>query len=161
MYWNRLRFTPLKYVSSRLRYPLTEKKDIAKHLKDIGNRLHKARKRLGFNFTSISESLGLTVKALSEMEEGVKSPNQSYLLLLAREYHVNINWILTGKGRMFVSEIEQNYDFGNDKRQMNEIIYMMEQSPYVRFKIIAHYWEIKSENKDIFDSVIEKVPLIS
>ena len=140
---------------------MTKKLEISNHLKKIGNRLHKVRRRLGYTLNFLSETVGLTVNALAEMENGTRSPNQSYLFLLARDYHVNINWILTGQGRMFVSDIEQNYNFGNDKRQMDEIIYMMEQSPYVRFKIIAHYWELKSENKDIFDSVIEKVPLIS
>jgi len=138
-----------------------DKINLGDYLEDIGARLKSIRKHLDWTQEEIGTAVGLSVSAISEMEKGSKRPHQTYLLFLAHKFQINVSWILTGRGGMFFTDLEGDYNFGNDRQQIKEILYLMEQSSYIRFKMIAYYWELKAENKTIFESISEKMPSIS
>ena len=45
---------------------------------------------------------GYSKSMISKAENGLKKPSISYLYALMDKYNVNINYILTGKGKMFL-----------------------------------------------------------
>jgi transcriptional regulator with XRE-family HTH domain len=76
-------------------------------------RLRLLRQRiLGLKQTDLAGKLGVTNTALSNYETGRRPPTIEFLSKLQRQYQVNVNWILTGRGTWrlgqdFLSELEK------------------------------------------------------
>lgn len=66
----------------------------------IKNRFQKARKMIGINQTEIAERLGTSRKSISDYENG-RPINSEVLEKLAKNFNVNIHWLITGQGEMF------------------------------------------------------------
>ncbi|MDQ0454619.1 phage repressor protein C with HTH and peptisase S24 domain [Rhizobium paknamense] len=50
-----------------------------------------------------AESIGVNDGTLGNYERGDRSPDWSFLATLQREKNVNLNWLFTGQGEMFIS----------------------------------------------------------
>lgn len=124
------------------------------HLKDIGARLKSARKALNYTQKEMGRMCGVPSSTISEMESGVKKPHPAYLYLLSNEFNVNIHWILTGKGALFMPYFEFKWDFGQDSQRIMEMIYLMEQSPSVRYEMLAHFIKFLDSNKDMIKDLL-------
>ena len=66
-------------------------------MKNIGSRIKLLRKQLG-------KSLGLTKQAISNMENSKSAPSPAVLYKMHIEFDVNLNYIITGLGDLYVSE---------------------------------------------------------
>lgn len=119
-----------------------------KNLTGIGKRLKEVRKIISGKLREMSEISGFRISTISEMEAARNKPNTEYLLLLAEKFNVNLNWIYTGKGAMFLPDFELNFDFGRDSESILEMIYLVENCEFVRFEILSHYIKLRDENKD-------------
>lgn len=62
----------------------------------IGQRISSIRGNL--TFQSFAVKLGVSAGFVSEIEKGVKKPSAEMLYAIAKEYGININWLLTGEG---------------------------------------------------------------
>ena len=70
----------------------------------IGNRLRAVRKEFGFGQNEFGERLGVNQNALSQYENGNRKLPDEIMQKLAEIFDVNINWLLTGKGEMFLCD---------------------------------------------------------
>ncbi len=70
-------------------------------------RLKKVRAILGFSQGELAESLGITQNIISFCESGKRELSKSVLLKISEKFNVNINWLLTGQGEMFLSKSEK------------------------------------------------------
>lgn len=59
---------------------------------------------LNFNPNSLSKKLGVTQPTIKKLETGATLPNGKVLIPLLELFNVNINWLLGGKGEMFLSD---------------------------------------------------------
>ena len=69
----------------------------------IGKRLRDLRKKLGYNQKNFADLLGITERTLRNYEKGNNLPS-SLLTILIEKFNININWLLTGEGDMFLKD---------------------------------------------------------
>lgn len=73
----------------------------------IGINLKEVRSKLGLSQADIAKSLGMLQAQYSTYERGDRKPSADVFEKLARKYNVNINYLLTGKGSMFITDAEK------------------------------------------------------
>lgn len=66
-------------------------------MQTIGERLRQWRKEQKLTTSEIAEKTGISAGGLSEYENNKKLIGSKVLLSLFSEYHIDINWILTGE----------------------------------------------------------------
>jgi transcriptional regulator with XRE-family HTH domain len=67
-----------------------------------GGRLKQARETMHLKQEDMADKLNIGQSAYSKMERG-KSDFSNELLILIPELGINLNWIITGKGEMFLT----------------------------------------------------------
>ena len=70
---------------------------------NFGDRLVKARENLGFNQANFSEKIDLAAQSLARYEKNKVNPSLEFIAKLTDMFNINSNWLLTGKGEMFIS----------------------------------------------------------
>ena len=73
--------------------------------KQIGKRLKAIRELKGLSQTELGESLGIQYQHVSKYERGGSVPTWENLIKMIELYEVNINWLLTGRGKVFLSKM--------------------------------------------------------
>lgn len=81
---------------------------------EIGKRLRLIRERIGITQAGLGEKLGIQSQHVSKYERGESVPTWENLIKLTELYDVNINWLLAGKGNMFLSPISYSLDQEKD-----------------------------------------------
>ena len=71
-------------------------------MNDIGQRIKELRKMLGLSQKEFAEKIGKSLRAVQNWEYGQRTPDESTLKLIAKEFNVNEEWLKTGEGEMFV-----------------------------------------------------------
>lgn len=69
---------------------------------EIGVRLKEARKELGLTQTDIAKRVGVNPSAINQIERGSTNPSLSTIESVSTAYKINADWLLTGRGEMFV-----------------------------------------------------------
>jgi transcriptional regulator with XRE-family HTH domain len=116
---------------------------------EIGKRLKEVRKALKLTLKEISGKTGLSKSGVSYIESGRNKPSALYMLELSKQFNVNINWVLTGKGNMFQPDIELNLNFGEDNEIIKELLFYLEKIPFARHDILRNFHKFKKENGDM------------
>jgi len=83
---------------------------------NIRERFRKVRKRLGLKQAEIGKVLDLSQDAISAIETGRNKPTLDVLSVLYNNYDVNIEWMLTGNGTMFLNGIGEDEE-STEKKQ--------------------------------------------
>ncbi|HII3750028.1 TPA: helix-turn-helix domain-containing protein [Pasteurella multocida] len=68
-------------------------------------RLKEVQLSKGLNLKEFSEASGVSYRSLQNYLSGEREPNVTGLTNLCTRLGVNINWLLTGQGNMFVNDI--------------------------------------------------------
>ncbi len=71
----------------------------------IGKRIKELRAELHLTAGEIASGLDIPVRTIGSYEREEAQPGAKFFSALIDKYHVNVNWILTGKGNMFISKI--------------------------------------------------------
>ena len=64
------------------------------------DRIRKVREENGLSLTRFAEKLGLTVSSISCYESGKRTPTNSVLTSISKEFNVSYAWLKTGEGPM-------------------------------------------------------------
>jgi len=70
--------------------------------KKIGERIKQLRKQLGISQDEFAVQIGLKQRTLSYIENGNRSILCSIVKKIHKEFNVNLEWIIFGKGEMFL-----------------------------------------------------------
>ena len=76
----------------------------------IGKRLKRIRKELGLTQKEFATSIEISEATLRRYESGQNFPDAEVLERIADKYGVNIHWLITGKGPMFLKDSYKNID---------------------------------------------------
>lgn len=71
---------------------------------DIGQRLILFRKAQSLSGGQLAEGISRTRQTWSGYEAGAVEPPSAVLATLVKKYRLNMNWLLTGQGNMFLDE---------------------------------------------------------
>ena len=77
----------------------------------IGERLKKIREKLNLNQKEFAKKLGTSSTTITMIENGQRDPSRQLLIKLAEVYKIDITWILTGMGKVFIDNIKVNLMF--------------------------------------------------
>src|ERR1035437_3135065 len=82
-----------------------------KSLNNIGERLREIRLQSALNVSELSRMISIPYKSISNYEKGERKPTVEYLALISEHLSANLEWLLFGKGPMFITEDDRkNYD---------------------------------------------------
>jgi len=126
-------------------------KRINMNLGEIGKRLKIVRVNLGLSIEKISKVTGFSKSLISEAENGRKKPSSVYLFGLLDQFKVNVNYILTGNGQMF---LDQSSSMDEEVR---ELFYMLENVNLVKYAVLGFFIEYKIRNKDVIKELLENI----
>lgn len=66
-----------------------------------GERLKSVRKKLRLSQSEFGEALKINASAISQMENDHIKPSLDTLIMLSKQFNVDLHWLITGKGKMF------------------------------------------------------------
>jgi transcriptional regulator with XRE-family HTH domain len=67
------------------------------------------RKKLGYNQTSFAKELNTSQDIISKIENNKIIPSNKIIFSLNSKFKVNLNWLLSGEGEIFLSNIKESY----------------------------------------------------
>lgn len=88
-------------------------------MKSFTDRLLVILKKFKIKQKEFAKVVKISPSTLSEYKKGIKKPSMDTLYRISTEYNIDLNWLLTGKGEMLLSqkiptEISNIYDFGTE-----------------------------------------------
>lgn len=70
--------------------------------------LKKIRQELGLSVAKLSEKIDIPAMTLTNYERGERTPSAQLFIQLNTKLNVNLNWFVSGKGKMFNSSQLEN-----------------------------------------------------
>ena len=75
---------------------------------EIGKRVRKIRLQKGISQEQFGELIGIKKAAVSKIENVDNSLSRSNLISICKQFNINEEWLLYGKGEMFIPESREN-----------------------------------------------------
>lgn len=75
---------------------------------EIGKRVRKIRLQKGISQEQFGELIGIKKAAVSKIENGDNSLSRSNLIYICKQFNINEEWLLYGKGEMFIPTSREN-----------------------------------------------------
>lgn len=75
---------------------------------EIGKRVRKIRLQKGISQEQFGELIGIKKAAVSKIENGDNSLSRSNLISICKQFNINEEWLLYGKGEMFIPTSREN-----------------------------------------------------
>lgn len=83
--------------------------------------LKKLKDYLNLTSLELAEKLGISYSTLGSYERGNRTPSIDFPLLLIEKLNININWLLTGTGDMFISTCENTLQEQNNSNLVKNL----------------------------------------
>jgi len=123
-----------------------------------GEYLKRIRMDSGLKQKEFAESLEVAPSTIWEIESGNTNPGYGLLVKLYKVYRVDPNYILFGEGEPYVGPKAlnpNNFNFGEQTEDIIDMFEKMEQSPIMRFSLIAYAKKFYRNNRGIIEMDIE------
>lgn len=135
-------------------------------LKSVGARLKEVRDTLGLTLEKIHEATGFSRSLISEAENGIKKPSSIYLFALLDRFNVNANYILAGRGAMFISDSPltpaKSYGRPDDKspavkfvEEYAEMMTYIENVDMVKYAMLSYFISFKTQNYSVIKKLLD------
>ena len=132
------------------------KKKYNLNLNEIGERLKYIRDTIGYTLEKMGDITGFSTSLISAAEKGQKKPSAIYLFALLEQFNVNLNYVFSGKGSMFLSgSAPKKEPTSTDDANFQEMIHMLENVPIVKYALMSEYLLFKSKHTDTISKVLE------
>ena len=128
----------------------------------INERFIKLRKACKKSQTEFSKVLGLSRSGVSEIESGRRNVTEKHLVILSNwdEYNVNIDWLRTGNGEMFLPNetdtleaIRREYHLTDQQfKFVSNFLRLPENEKEIIFRFLSSVFD----NADTVESKIER-----
>ncbi len=141
-------------------------------LAEVGKRLKAVRDHLSLSMEKLRQITGYSKALISAAEKGQKKPSAIYLYALFDKFNVNIHYIFSGSGSMFLDEDTENVpvdspgvetaDVSADPTDASmdddsrELFYLIENVDMVRYAMLSHFIQYKTENHLIINQLLEE-----
>lgn len=77
----------------------------------MNERIKELRKFFGINQTEFGNMIGVKQGSIASYESGARTPLNSVILSICREFNVNEKWLRTGEGEMFVPPEDETAEY--------------------------------------------------
>lgn len=114
----------------------------------MNERIKELRKTLGLNQTEFGEKIGIKQGSIASYESGARTPIDSVILSMCREFNVNETWLRTGEGEMF-NELSADEEIGYIVGGVLD--HDEKESPFydVILAMMRSYHELDDKSKDV------------
>lgn len=102
-------------------------------------RIKELRKTLNLNQKEFGDKIGVTTSTISGYESGRRTPNESVIKSICREFNVSIAWLKEGLGDMFIETSNNAIDEIIAEYNLDEI----------QEKIIKTYLELDDDDRRV------------
>ena len=130
------------------------------YLAEIGERLKKKRKELNIRQRDMAETLGIAPTYLSELENGKGNPGPDIFVKLASIYKIDLHYLFLGKENIPVKMEKNpaitNVNISEELDSVDKLVWLMEQSPYIRNSILALAAKFIFEDSKFIQSILDK-----
>jgi transcriptional regulator with XRE-family HTH domain len=132
-----------------------------KLLKEISTRLQLIREKLRYLQKDFANELEISNASLSEMESGNVKLRFELIYNITRKFNVNINYLLHGKGPMFlpggIFSMEE-VEIGEDSLAfLQEFLQYFNKSSLIRSSVMNHFRTYLLNNREIIEKdILEK-----
>lgn len=127
---------------------------IAKRLKEFRNAKH-------LTVSEVANKIGMPVRTVGSYEREEVLPGSKFFNLLIQTFDININWLISGRGSMFISQnipknddsimqLQEEIKLSNE--DMKTLVEMLKSE--ASREMILKFIEIKRGNKVALDSLI-------
>lgn len=113
----------------------------------LNKRIRELRKALGLNQTDFGEKIGIKQGSIAGYESGSRTPIDSVVLSMCREFNVNEEWLRTGDGEMF-NPVSQEDEF---MRAATELRIEKEEGA---MQALIEYWKMTPEQRKLIKDFI-------
>lgn len=117
----------------------------------IGNRIKNIRTSLNLKQKEFSKKLNIAASSLSEIETGRYSPGLDVIITLAKEFDVDLYYLLMGEGEMFISpdllSITRLKEYAFNTEQVRDFLYYFQRSTTLQYSILSHFSGMMTEKK--------------
>lgn len=117
-----------------------------KRIKELRNSLHKSQEEFG-------KYLGLSKSGVSEIEAGRRSVTDQHIIMLkhCKDFHVNEEWLRTGKGEMFtpMTMEEELIEFTRDL--------LIDENESFKKRLISALAKLSEEQWDLLEGIIDDI----
>lgn len=72
----------------------------------IGGRVQRLRKQFGLSQDKLGKLIGMSRGNISKIEKNLLKPSNAFLTALKERFAINPEWIISGKGEMFIAPEE-------------------------------------------------------
>lgn len=136
--------------------------------KEIGLRMRKVRKALGYTQEKMVSYFNIGRANYSRIEKGEVLPNAAVLNSLRTQFGVSLDWLIADSGKMFVRSRDQGPDQNREKEQtrkinigeygkeVRELLMIMDKVPMVKHAILGYFLEYKARHKEIIQRSLEE-----
>lgn len=118
-------------------------------MREINIRFKELRKTCKKTQTEFGKVLGISSSGIANIETGQRSVTEKHLIMLSNweEYHVNIDWLRTGEGEMFLP----------NETDMLEAIRKEYNLTNTQFKFVSNFLRLPENEKDILFNFLQSV----
>lgn len=115
----------------------------------INERFIELRKACRKSQTDFSKVLGLSRSGVADIETGRRNVTEKHLIMLSNwdEYNVNIDWLRTGKGDMFLPDETDTLELIRKEYGLTD----------TQFKFVANFLRLPENEKDIIFNFLESI----
>lgn len=96
-------------------------------MNDINGRIKQLRKLKGLSQKEFGKSINLSQNHISSIEKGIRTITKRSIDDICRIYNVNPNWLLSGRGDIFVNELDKFNVEDKDIKEFAEMFLQLDE----------------------------------
>jgi transcriptional regulator with XRE-family HTH domain len=129
-------------------------------LKTAAGRIRTVRERLKLKQVDFANQLGVSQSFLSIVESGKRKPSFALLCSLLTSFNVDLPWVLTGQGEMFIKTNQESsfIDLFPEVPPAEDVIDLIKslEVPIMRNALLSKYYFYLEKYRDIISDYYEK-----
>ena len=116
-------------------------------LSTIGERIKILRKKLKLNQTEFGKRIGLAANTIANYEIGRRTVSEQTISSICREFNVNHNWLVDGKGEPFLPEPTGLIDELKVQYNLSD----------TEVEILTNYLKLSNSQRESFIKFVEQI----
>ena len=138
-------------------------------LSEVGARLRAARETLELTMEQMRDITGYSKSLISAAENGLKKPSTIYLYAMMDKFNIDINYIFSGRGRMFLEagqageeqkeqDRAESLDLSLVKSDENirDLFYLMKNVDMVRYAVLSFFLQYRTQHKHVIEELLQE-----
>ncbi len=111
------------------------------------DRIKLVRKALGMTQQKFAEAIGVKQNTVAQYEIGRNEPVESVQNLMHKEFSINLDWLRTGEGEMFIAPNEFSLDEFAEKNHLTD----------TERKILKNFMSLPAETRQAMYKIFEDI----